>query len=183
MVLSDRDIGERLAYGNLDCEPLSLDEQLQASSLDFRLGNEFAYYVPDDCVDTHDMSDLEVHKFTATEDDGVKILPNGFYLGTTKEKISLPDDLAAKVCGRSSFGRIGIEIHSTAGWIDSGFEGEITLEISNNLHSPVRIYPGQRVGQFVFYELSTPCSTPYGEKDNKYHQQEGAVHSKVYEDS
>ena len=179
MVLSDENIRERLeAPDGLQVQPLDLEDQLQPASLDIRLGNEFAKPPSNLVIDPRE-GDIDYETVTVGE-EGYVVDPGEFLLGTTVETIDLPDDLIAKVEGRSSYGRLGIIIHATAGFIDAGFAGQVTLEISNLSNASVQLRPNTRVGQFVFHQLDTPSETPYDEKhDAKYQGQEGPVGSKV----
>jgi len=181
-VLSDSDIARELGYGDLDVSPVDLEEQLQPNSLDIRLGKDYSKPIKNGR--TIDVKDgLSGDDFYRLEDkDKMAILPGEFVLATTVEDFEIPDYLYAQVHGRSSIGRLGLEIHSTAGLIDSGYEGEITLEITNNSPRPIRLYSGMRIAQVVFHKLSSKCSNPYSEKDNKYQNQEGVVHSRINEE-
>jgi dCTP deaminase len=105
-------------------------------------------------------------------------------LGSTIESVTLPNDIAAKIEGRSSLGRLGLVIHATAGFIDPGFSGQVTLEISNISNLPIKLYPGMRIGQIAFFLMSSPVSRPYGSKGlgSKYQDQRGPTASKVWKD-
>ena len=177
MVLSDRDIARELGYGGLEVEPVDLDEQLQPASLDIRLGDKIEMVLgngnPIDVSEEDHFTD-KISKPT--------IHPNEFYLANTIETLKIPDYLGCEVRGRSSLARMGIEIHSTAGWVDPGFQGELVLEISNNSRNIIDLEPGMRIGQLVFYELSSPSNNPYNSEDNKYQGQEGAQGSRLHEE-
>jgi len=176
MVLSDRDIARELGYGELDVKPVDLDEQLQPASLDIRLGDD--YKEVEDCLFSIDALKDEV----PAEDVSEPIIdPDGFYLANTKETVRIPDYLACEIRGRSSLARMGIEIHSVAGWADPGFEGELVLEISNNSKNIVQLEEGMRIGQLVFYRLNSPAKNPYNSQDNNYQGQEGAQGSRLHE--
>lgn len=181
MILSDRDIRNRLeADGGLEIDEMDLENQLQPASLDIRLGHEFAKTPNDQIIDPEN-EDVEYNRFLV-DHKGYVVDPGEFLLGTTKETIKLPRDLVAKVEGRSSYGRLGVIIHATAGFIDAGFQGQITLEISNIASSSVRLRPNTRIGQLVFHQLDTPSEVPYGDKpDAKYQGQQGPVGSKLGE--
>ena len=105
-------------------------------------------------------------------------------LGSTLEVVRLGDDVVARLEGKSSLGRLGLLIHSTAGFVDPGFEGHLTLELSNVATLPIAIYPGMRIGQLSFYELTTPAEHPYGSEQagSKYQAQRGPTPSRVFED-
>jgi dCTP deaminase len=111
------------------------------------------------------------------------VKPNDFVLANIEENISVPKGIVGTIHGRSTYGRLGLEVHSTAGLIDPGFEGDIVLEISNNANHPIVLYRGDRVAQIVFNRLDSECDVGYGEKDDqKYQHQQGAVGSRVWED-
>jgi dCTP deaminase len=183
-VLSDADIGKELAYGELDVSPVDLEEQLQPNSLDIRLGEEFSVFCEQETViDPKEELEEYYDYIDRRVSESIIIQPEEFILGTTIEKFTVPDYLYGQLNGRSSIGRLGIEVHSTAGLIDSGYsEGEITLEIKNNNKRAIKLFPGMRIGQVVFHELSSKCSNPYSSKDNKYQGQEGVVHSRLSEE-
>lgn len=181
-VLSDSQIGKELAYGELDVSPVNLSEQLQPNSLDIRLGDEFSLFLEDGPTIDPKEGIKEEHYTTFSDVEGYKVFPGDFVLATTIESFDIPDYLYGQLHGRSSVGRLGIEVHSTAGLLDSGYSGEVTLEIVNNNSSVIKLYPGMRIAQVVFHELSSPSSNPYNEKDNKYQQQKGAVHSRLNEE-
>ncbi|MDR2623854.1 MAG: dCTP deaminase [Methanobrevibacter sp.] len=174
-ILSDRDIKKYLNSKKIVIEPLKdFEKQIQPSSVDLRIGNEFKSFkiVRKPFIDVKDSSDLSSYMESVNIPDGdcFIIHPNEFALATTYETVKIPDDLVARVEGRSSMGRLGVTMHVTAGYIDPGFEGRITLEISNIGKMPVALYPGQRVCQIVFETMTTPSEKPYGhpERDSKY---------------
>lgn len=174
MVLSDTTIRERIASGELHIDPYD-DTLVEPSSVDLRLGNEFKVVTTTGgVVDTRDTNDTL--DYTVVSDE-VVLKPGQFVLATTAERIRLPDDLSANVLGRSSLGRLGISVHQTAGYIDPGFFGEVTLELSNHGPASVRLYGGDRICQIVFHELSTPAETPYGHEGSQYQNQRGATPS------
>jgi dCTP deaminase len=186
MVLSDVDISEELDIGNLEIDPLNAGEQIQPCSVDIRIGDEYSEYEGTNIVMDSRHTDAERHliKNHIAEDDSVMIHPGDFYLFNTEEYIEIPNYLECEVRGRSSFGRLGLEVHSTAGLVDSGFEGKLVLEVSNNGNNPIRLYRGDRVAQLVFNRLETPSDVSYGEKnDSKYQKQRGAVGSRIWEDN
>lgn len=181
-VLADQDIAREMAYGDLDVSPVDLHEQLQPNSLDIRLGREYSKPIKNGR--TIDVKEgLSDDDFYHHEDmDKMIIHPGEFVLATTVEDFEIPDYLYAQVHGRSSIGRLGLEIHSTAGLIDSGYEGEITLEITNNSPRPIRLYSGMRIAQVVFHRLESRCNSPYSSEKNKYQGQEGVTPSRIDED-
>lgn len=186
-ILSDQDLKKLIQEKDaIYCEDkkLDLDLQLGPSSFDLRLGYEFGVLNTRklEMIDTQDMSSYEdyITKETHRPDEGVVIHPGEFILGSTLEHINVPDDLVARVEGRSSYGRLGIIVHATAGFVDPGFEGDITLEIQNLGNAPVKIYPEDRVCQLVFETMTSRAEKPYGDKkDTKYMGQTGATGSKL----
>ncbi|BDZ71913.1 dCTP deaminase [Methanobacterium petrolearium] len=188
-ILSDQDIKKYLEEGKIAIEPLEdPGRQIQPSSVDLRIGNEFKGFriVRKPCIDPLDKSDLEsyMESFHLDESEAFIIHPGEFALATTYEAVKLPDDLVARVEGRSSMGRLGITMHVTAGYIDPGFQGKITLEISNIGKMPVALYTGQRVCQIVFETMTSPSQRPYGhpDRDSKYMGQDKPVTSKIKQD-
>lgn len=179
-VLSDSDIAYHLYYGDLEVEPVDLNEQLQPASLDIRLGDTIEKVCGSGTG--RPIIDVTEDEVPTDEISSPKINPREFYLANTKEIFEIPDYLGCEVRGRSSLARMGIEIHSTAGWVDPGFEGELVLEISNNSRNIIELEEGMRVGQLVFYELSSPSNNPYNSEDNKYQGQEGAQGSRLHEE-
>ncbi len=186
-ILSDNDLKELIKSENAvysDKKDLDLDLQLGPSSLDLRLGYEFGILNTRklELIDTRDMQkyDAYIKKEEHTPEDGVVIHPGEFILGSTLETINVPKDKVARVEGRSSYGRLGIIVHATAGFIDPGFEGDITLEIQNLGNAPVKIYPEDRVCQIVFESMTSEAGKPYGDKkDTKYMGQTGATGSRL----
>ena len=182
-VLADCDIWHELKYGELDVSPVDYDEQIQPNSLDIRLGDEFVEYAPDFKNVVDSKKGIDEDKYVEWDwMDSITVDPDDFILGTTVENFDVPDYLYGQVHGRSSVGRLGIEIHSTAGLIDAGYSGEITLEISNNSRKPITLYSGMRIAQVVFHELKNRSTNPYSNKRNKYQGQKGATASRIQED-
>mgnify|MGYP000409837292 FL=1 len=188
MILSDADILRRLEAGDLVVEPLDdPDIQIQPASVDLRLGREFLEFQHANIPCIHPNSEDEVADYvdeTVVDEDGEFILhPGDFVLGTTHERVAIPDDLIAHVEGRSSLGRLAIVVHATAGLCDPGYEGQITLELSNLGTAPVALTPGMRISQLTFTELKTPADRPYGaERGSKYQGQTGPQASKIQGD-
>lgn len=189
MILSDRDIRARLGRGDLVIDPLVDPElQIQPASVDLRLDAELVVYtlphVP--CLDPRDPASVEAYTERVTVADGEAFVlhPGEFALGSTIERVRVPDDLVARVEGRSSIGRLAVVVHATAGFVDPGFDGRITLELSNLGRLPVKLYPGSRISQVVFHELSSRAERPYGAADrgSKYQHQDGAVTSRIARD-
>ncbi|MFC7020102.1 MULTISPECIES: dCTP deaminase [Haloarcula] len=188
MILSDADILRRLEAGDLVVEPLDdPDIQIQPASIDLRLGSQFLEFQHANIPCIHPNSESEVGEYveeTEIDEGGEYILhPGDFVLGTTYERVEIPDDLIAHVEGRSSLGRLAIVVHATAGLCDPGYEGQITLELSNLGTAPVALTPGMRISQLTFTELKTPADRPYGEeRGSKYQGQRGPQASKIQGD-
>lgn len=176
-ILSDKTIKEYLEEGKIVIDPLKDEQQIQPSSVDMRLGDEFKVFkvIRKPYIDPKDEEDIAEYMESSTvpESEAFIIHPNEFALATTQEYVKVPDDLVARVEGRSSMGRLGVTMHVTAGYVDPGFEGRITLEISNIGAMPVALYPGQRVCQLVFETMTTPAELPYGhpKRNSKYMKQ------------
>jgi dCTP deaminase len=185
MILSDRTIREELAAGRIVIDPL--DESLiQPSSVDVRLDRFFRVFL------NHTMGVIDVKEnleeltqlVEITEAESAFILhPGEFVLGATAERVALPNDLVARIEGKSSLGRLGLLIHSTAGFVDSGFNGHITLELSNVANLPITLYPGMKIGQISFHRMTTPADVPYGSDalGSKYQGQRGPTPSRYWE--
>ncbi|MEE0719742.1 MAG: dCTP deaminase [Methanobrevibacter smithii] len=176
-ILSDKTIKEYLEEGKIVIDPLKDEQQIQPSSVDMRLGDEFKVFkvIRKPYIDPKDEEDIAEYMESSTVPEGKAFIihPNEFALATTQEYVKVPDDLVARVEGRSSMGRLGVTMHVTAGYVDPGFEGRITLEISNIGAMPVALYPGQRVCQLVFETMTTPAELPYGhpKRNSKYMKQ------------
>ena len=189
MILSDVDIRRRLKEGDLVVEPLVDPElQIQPASVDLRLGRKFLEFQRTNIPCIHPTSEREVDEYvseTVVEAHEEFILhPGDFVLGTTAERVAIPDDLIAHVEGRSSLGRLAIVVHATAGLCDPGFRGHITLELSNLGTAPVALTPGMRISQLTFTELSSPAERPYGpDRGSKYQDQGGPQASRIQSDS
>ena len=174
MILSDRTLFKMLEEGTLSITPLD-KEQVQPASVDIRLGDTFSI-VEDLSTGIITLKD-EVRYKTINTDTYI-LLPGQFVLATTMEYVSLPDNLTAFVEGRSSLGRLGLFIQN-AGWVDPGFQGEITLELFNANRCAIELKAGRRVGQLVFAEMDDTALKPY---NGKYQGQRGATGSRVYMD-
>lgn len=175
MILSDRTILSLLAEKTLRITPLET-EQVQPASVDIRLGDTFS--VVEDTSNGVITMDREIpYKTICT--DRYLLLPGQFVLASTMEYFSLPDNLTAFVEGRSSLGRMGLFIQN-AGWVDPGFEGEITLELFNANRCAIELQTGRRIGQLVFAQMDHAAQHPYC---GKYQGQKGATGSKIYMDS
>lgn len=176
-ILSDKTIKEYLEEGKIVIDSLKDEQQIQPSSVDMRLGDEFKVFkvIRKPYIDPKDEEDIAEYMESSTVPEGEAFIihPNEFALATTQEYVKVPNDLVARVEGRSSMGRLGVTMHVTAGYVDPGFEGRITLEISNIGAMPVALYPGQRVCQLVFETMTTPAELPYGhpKRNSKYMKQ------------
>ncbi|HET9956527.1 MAG TPA: dCTP deaminase [Polyangiaceae bacterium] len=183
MILSDRDLRARIEAGDIVIEPLDDPEvQIQPASIDLRLDRHFLVFRPAhvECLDPREKNLDATSPIEVPEGEAFLLDPGDFVLGATLETIRVPDDLVARVEGRSSLGRLAIVVHATAGFIDPGFEGQVTLELSNLGRCPVKLYPGMRVSQIVFHELTSPAERPYGQsRGSKYQGQRGPVASRM----
>jgi dCTP deaminase len=184
VILSDRSIREELAAGRIEIDPFD-EGCLQPASVDLRCDNLFRVFrnytsqVIDVKVDQRDLTEL-----VEIDHDGFFILhPGEFVLGSTLERVALADDLVGRVEGKSSLGRLGLLIHSTAGFVDPGFDGHITLELSNVANLPITIYPRMKIGQISFLRMTTPAEHPYGSSTtgSKYQGQRGPTPSRYFE--
>jgi dCTP deaminase len=181
MVLSDRSIREALDSGRIVIDPRD-DGSIQPSSVDlhvdryFRLFRNHTSRVIDVREDQEDLTEL----VDIGEDLPLILHPGEFVLGSTQEKVKLPDDLVARLEGKSSLGRLGLLIHSTAGFVDAGWDGHLTLELSNVANLPITVYPGMKIGQISFLQMSTPADNPYGSAGlkSKYQGQRGPTPSR-----
>ncbi|NCN40722.1 dCTP deaminase [bacterium] len=175
MILSDKTLKEMIGSGELGMTPLT-EESIQPASIDCRLGNHFLV------VEDRQMQIIDLNTeitYREIEDDSITIPPHSFLLATTLESVKLPDNLTAFVEGRSSIGRIGLFIQN-AGWVDPGFEGQITLELYNANSLPIRLEAGRRICQLVFCKMDQVASVPYR---GKYQNQKRATGSQVYKDT
>lgn len=178
MILSDKTILEKIKQKEITITPNPTMEQIQPSSIDLRLGNEFLLPHIDVPIDVKNGSP----HYEKVNCNILQLPPKSFVLGTTIEKIRLPPNLIGRVEGRSSIGRLGVTIHITAGFIDAGFEGQITLEIANLSNSTIYLYENMRICQIVFEEIDSVPNRVYGEAGNKYQNQEGVTGSMIYYD-
>jgi dCTP deaminase len=180
MVLSDRSIREALDAGHIVIDPLD-DDCIQPSSVDlhvdqyFRLFRNHTSRVIDVRENQEDLTEL-----VDTGEEPLILHPGEFVLGSTMEKVTLPDDLVARLEGKSSLGRLGLLIHSTAGFVDAGWDGHLTLELSNVANLPITVYPRMKIGQISFLQMTTPADKPYGSDglQSKYQGQWGPTPSR-----
>jgi dCTP deaminase len=183
MVLSDESIREQLESGGIVIEPLG-EGALQPSSVDLRVDRFFRVFRNDTTpyIDPK-KSQEDLTELVEVPEDGAFILhPGEFVLGSTLERVALGTDLVARLEGKSSLGRLGLLIHSTAGFVDAGWNGPLTLELSNVANLPIAIYPGMPIGQISFLRMTTEASLPYGSKEtrSKYQGQRGPTPSRYY---
>jgi dCTP deaminase len=184
VILSDRSLREAIAAGRLVIDPLD-DDAIQPSSIDVRLDNRFRvfYTARHPYIDVKQpMEDLT--ELVEVKPDAAFILhPGEFVLGSTLEQVGIPPDLAARLEGKSSLGRLGLMTHSTAGFLDPGFIGHVTLELSNVANLPITLYPGMRIGQIAVFQLTTAAERPYGSRGvrSKYQGQRGPTPSRYWE--
>jgi len=172
VLLSDRDIRAEIDNGRVVLDPWD-PAMIQPSSVDvrldkyFRLFDNHKYPVIDPSQDQPDLTRL----VEVDPSDGFVLHPGEFVLGSTLEAVTLPDDLAARVEGKSSLGRLGLLTHATAGFVDPGFTGHVTLELSNVATLPIMLWPGMKIGQLAFFRLSSPAEHPYGSATYGSHYQ------------
>ena len=190
MILSDRTLREQIEAGRIAIDPFD-PGLIQPSSIDVRISNLFRVFrnytagVIDVKVDTTEMTELVEMPADAdgVGDQPFMLHPGEFVLGSTLERVAVPDDLVGRVEGKSSLGRLGLLIHSTAGFVDAGFDGHITLELANVASLPITLYPGMKIGQISFMRMTTPAEHPYGKgaKGSKYFGQRGPTPSRYFE--
>ena len=184
-VLSDRDIRAAMQAGRVRVDP-SDPSCLQPSSVDLHLDREFRVFRNNryPYIDVR-QAQPDLTEIVSIEDDEPFILhPGEFVLGQTLEWVELPDDLVARLEGKSSLGRLGLLIHSTAGYVDPGWKGNLTLELSNVANLPIALYCGMKIGQISFFKMSSPVERPYGSKElgSKYQGQSQPTASEYYRD-
>jgi len=184
MILSDRTIREEIEKGNIGIEPYH-PECVQPSSIDVHLANKFLVFNKEH----HSLINLkekqtDLMKLVEVKDGQPFILhPGEFVLGSTTEKVRMPNHIAGRIEGKSSLGRLGLLIHSTAGYIDPGWDGNLTLELSNVSPLPITLHPDMKIGQISFIRMTTEVDNPYGSEKlkSKYQGQEGPKESKFYQ--
>ncbi|MFC0037375.1 dCTP deaminase [Actinomadura rayongensis] len=183
MLLSDRDIRAEIDAGRVKIDPFG-PEMVQPSSVDVRLDRYFRVFENhryphiDPAIEQPDLTRLVDVK----PDEAFVLHPGEFVLASTYEVFALPDDLAARLEGKSSLGRLGLLTHSTAGWIDPGFNGHVTLELSNVATLPIKLWPGMKIGQMCLFRTSSPAEYPYGSPKygSRYQDQRGPTPSRSY---
>ncbi|WP_283138813.1 dCTP deaminase [Rhizohabitans arisaemae] len=183
MLLSDRDIRAELEAGRVKLDPLDLG-MIQPSSVDVRLDRYFRVFENhryphiDPAIEQPDLTRL----VESMDDEPFILHPGEFVLASTYELVTLPDDVAGRLEGKSSLGRLGLLTHSTAGWIDPGFSGHVTLELSNVATLPIKLWSGMKIGQLCLFRLSSPVEHPYGSAayGSHYQDQRGPTPSRSY---
>jgi len=183
VLLSDRDILAEIESKRVVVKPYD-PAMIQPSSIDFRLDRYFRVFENhryphiDPAADQTDLT----REVEPTGDEPFILHPGEFVLGSTLEEVTLPDDLAARVEGKSSLGRLGLLTHATAGFVDPGFRGHVTLELANVATLPIKLYPGMKIGQLCFFRLSSPAEHPYGSAKygSRYQGQRGPTPSRSY---
>jgi dCTP deaminase len=183
VLLSDRDIKEQISQKRVGVEPFD-PAMVQPSSVDVRLDRFFRVF------ENHKYSEIDpsveqpelTRELEVSSDEHFILHPGEFVLASTYEVITLPDDIAGRLEGKSSLGRLGLLTHSTAGFIDPGFSGHITLELSNVANLPVKLFPGMKIGQLCLIKLSSPAEHPYGSAvyGSRYQGQRGPTPSKSW---
>jgi dCTP deaminase len=184
VLLSDRDIRSEIDRKRVVLDPFDA-EMIQPSSVDVRLDRYFRVFENhryphiDPAEDQPDLT----RPVEPTGDDPFILHPGEFVLGSSYEVITLPDDIAARLEGKSSLGRLGLLTHSTAGFIDPGFSGHVTLELSNVATLPIKLWPGMKIGQLCFFRLSSPSDHPYGSEKygSRYQGQRGPTPSRSFQ--
>ncbi len=183
MVLSDRTIATLIAEGRIAIDPYD-ESLLQPSSVDVRVDRYFRVFRNNlyPFIDVKQAQE-DLTEQVEIDDDPFILHPGEFVLGSTLERVRLPDDLVARLDGKSSLGRLGLLIHSTAGFIDPGFDGHVTLELSNVANLPITIYHEMKIGQISFMRMTEPASTPYGSSGlgSKYQGQRGPTPSRYWQ--
>jgi dCTP deaminase len=184
VLLSDHDIKLELDAGRIGLDPYD-QALIQPSSIDvrldrlFRLFDNHKYPFIDPAADQPELTRL----VETPADEPFILHPGEFVLGSTYERVTLPDDVAARLEGKSSLGRLGLLTHSTAGFIDPGFTGHVTLELSNVATLPIKLWPGMKIGQLCFFRLSSPAEHPYGSSEygSRYQGQRGPTASRSFQ--
>jgi dCTP deaminase len=183
VLLSDRDLRTAIAEGRLGLNPFD-EAMVQPSSIDVRLDRYFRVFANHRYthIDPAEQQDDLTEVVEPKGEEPFILHPGEFVLGSTLEVISLGDDLASRLEGKSSLGRLGLLTHSTAGFIDPGFSGHVTLELSNVANLPIKLYPGMKIGQICVIQLSSPSEHPYGSSvyGSRYQDQRGPTPSRSY---
>jgi dCTP deaminase len=185
VILSDRDIREQIESGRIQIEPFTPDA-VQPSSVDLHLDNRFRVFRNNryPYIDVRQEQPELTELLEINGDEPFVLHPGEFVLGSTLERVALPDDLVARLEGKSSLGRLGLLIHSTAGYVDPGWDGNLTLELSNVANLPIALYQGMKIGQISFQKLSSPVEAAYGDPriGSKYRGQRDPTASLYHRD-
>jgi dCTP deaminase len=183
MLMSDRDIRASIEAGQIGLEPLEMG-LLQPSSIDVRLDRFFRLFDNHKYafIDPAEQQDELTRLIEVDPTEPFILHPGEFVLGSTYEFVTLPDDVAARLEGKSSLGRLGLLTHSTAGFVDPGFKGHVTLELSNVATLPIKLWPGMKIGQLCFFKLTSASEHPYGSEkySSRYQGQRGPTASRSY---
>jgi dCTP deaminase len=183
MLMSDRDIRASIEAGLIGLDPLEMG-LLQPSSIDVRLDRFFRLFDNHKYafIDPAEQQDELTRLIEVDPKEPFILHPGEFVLGSTFEFVTLPDDVAARLEGKSSLGRLGLLTHSTAGFVDPGFKGHVTLELSNVATLPIKLWPGMKIGQLCFFKLTSPSEHPYGSEkySSRYQGQRGPTASRSY---
>ena len=184
MILSDVSIHKALAEGRIIIDPL-MDGGVQPSSVDLRVDRYFRVFRNDTTpfIDPKLAQEDLTELVEVSSENRFILHPGEFVLGSTLERVALPDDIVARLEGKSSLGRLGLLIHSTAGFVDAGWDGHLTLELSNVANLPIAIYPGMKIGQISFLQMTTSAEHPYGSgaAGSKYQGQRGPTPSRYWQ--
>jgi dCTP deaminase len=185
VILSDRDIREQIESGRIEIEPFTPDA-VQPSSVDLHLDSRFRVFRNNryPYIDVRQEQPELTELLEISGDEPFVLHPGEFVLGSTLERVALPDDLVARLEGKSSLGRLGLLIHSTAGYVDPGWDGNLTLELSNVANLPIALYQGMKIGQISFQRLSSPVEVAYGDEriGSKYRGQRDPTASLYHRD-
>ena len=185
MVLSDRSIKQQIEAGRLVFEPFDA-EAIQPASIDIRLDRSFRVFrnARRAYIDVRQPMEDLTEPVEICDDEPFILHPGEFVLGSTIECVTLPDDLVARIEGKSSLGRLGLIVHATAGYVDPGWTGQLTLELSNVATLPITLYYRMKIGQLSFHQMTTPVDRPYGspELGSKYQGQRLPTASRAYQD-
>jgi dCTP deaminase len=184
MILSDRDIVAAIKEGRIGIEPFD-EADVQPASIDLRVDRYFRTFHNHrhQVIDVKKSMEELTELVEVPEEEAFILHPGEFVLGSTREYVKLPNDLVARLEGKSSLGRLGLLIHSTAGFVDSGFQGHLTLELSNVANLPITLYPNMKIGQISFFKLTSEAEYPYGSRKigSKYQGQRGPTASRYHE--
>lgn len=184
MILSDRSIREEIEKGNIVLSPFK-PECVQPSSVDVHLSNKFLVFnkVQHTAIDVREKQNNLMNEVNVKDNEPFILHPGEFVLGSTVENVKMPNHIAGRIEGKSSLGRLGLLIHSTAGYIDPGFEGNLTLELSNVSPLPIKLFADMKIGQVSFIKMSSEVENPYGSEKlkSKYQGNTGPEQSKYYE--